>query len=55
MIFQFFQFHINYLIVFLQRARSALRYVNMTAGVLLIAIGAILVTNKLYLISSIGN
>ena len=42
---------INYLIVFLQRARRALRYVNMTAGVLLIAIGAILVSNKLYLFS----
>jgi cytochrome c-type biogenesis protein len=43
---------INFILVFMNRATRALKYVNAAAGVLLILVGLILVTNKLYLFSS---
>lgn len=43
---------INFLLVFMQRATRVLKYVNVVAGILLILVGLVLVTNKLYLFSS---
>jgi len=43
---------INFLLVFMNRATRVLKYVNAAAGVLLILVGLILVTNKLYIFSS---
>ncbi|MCP3954106.1 MAG: cytochrome c biogenesis protein CcdA [Desulfobacterales bacterium] len=40
-------FFINYLIQFLQRVKKAIRVVNVTAGILLIAMGLLLLSNKL--------
>lgn len=42
---------IRYLLAFIKRASKALRYVNTVAGILLIGVGLLLVTNKLYLIN----
>ncbi|MBC8433502.1 MAG: cytochrome c biogenesis protein CcdA [Desulfobacterales bacterium] len=43
---------INFLLVFMKRASQVLKYVNVVAGILLILVGLVLVTNKLYLFSS---
>jgi cytochrome c-type biogenesis protein len=43
---------INFLLVFMKRASKVLKYVNVVAGILLILVGLVLVTNKLYLFSS---
>ena len=43
---------INFLLVFMKRATRVLKYVNVVAGILLILVGLVLVTNKLYLFSS---
>ena len=39
---------INFLLIFIKKASKALKYINTVAGVLLIVVGLILVTNKLY-------
>ncbi len=44
---------INFLLVFMKRASRVLKYVNVVAGILLILVGLVLVTNKLYLFSSL--
>ena len=44
---------INFLLVFMKRASKVLKYVNVVAGILLILVGLVLVTNKLYLFSSL--
>jgi cytochrome c-type biogenesis protein len=43
---------INFLLIFMKRASKVLKYVNVVAGILLILVGLVLVTNKLYLFSS---
>jgi len=43
---------INFLLVFIKKASKALKYVNVVAGILLIIVGLILVSNKLYLFVS---
>jgi len=43
---------INYLLKIIKKATRILKYVNTAAGVLLILVGLILLTNKLYLFSS---
>ena len=40
---------INYLLVFIQKARRAIRYLNITAGSLLIVIGGLLILDMLYI------
>jgi len=42
---------INFLLVFIKKASKFLKYVNVMAGVVLIAVGLILVSNKLYVFS----
>ncbi len=42
---------INFLLVFIRKAVRIIRYVNIFAGVILILVGIILVTNKLYLLT----
>jgi len=44
---------INYLLQFIKRASRVLKYVNAVAGALLILVGLILLTNKLYIFSSL--
>jgi cytochrome c-type biogenesis protein len=44
---------INFLLVFMKRASRVLKYVNVVAGILLILVGLVLVTNKLYIFSSL--
>lgn len=44
---------INFLLVFMKRASQVLKYVNVVAGILLILVGLVLVTNKLYIFSSL--
>lgn len=39
---------INFLLIFIKKASKTLKYINAVAGVLLILVGLILVTNKLY-------
>jgi cytochrome c-type biogenesis protein len=39
---------INFLLIFIGKASKVLKYVNMAAGVVLIVVGLILVSNKLY-------
>jgi cytochrome c-type biogenesis protein len=41
---------INFLLIFIGKASKVLKYVNMVAGVVLIIIGLILVSNKLYVL-----
>ena len=41
---------IHFLLIFIKKASRVLRYVNMAAGVLLIIVGLILVTNKLHVL-----
>jgi len=43
---------INFLLIFIKKASKALKYVNAIAGILLIIVGLILVSNKLYLFVS---
>ena len=43
---------INFLLVFIKKASKALKYVNAVAGILLIIVGLILISNKLYLFVS---
>ncbi len=47
-------FFINYLLKFLQKARKAVRVVNIAAGILLMAMGILLLTNKLSLLMTAG-
>jgi cytochrome c-type biogenesis protein len=42
---------INLLLMFIKKASRALRYFNAAAGILLIVVGLILVTNKLYVLT----
>jgi cytochrome c-type biogenesis protein len=42
---------INFLLIFIKKASKVLRYVNVVAGVVLIVVGLILVSNKLYVFS----
>lgn len=44
---------INFLLIFMKRASRVLKYVNVVAGILLILVGLVLVTNKLYLFISL--
>ncbi len=44
---------INFLLVFIKRATRVLKYVNVVAGILLILVGLVLVTNRLYIFSSL--
>jgi cytochrome c-type biogenesis protein len=39
---------INFLLIFIKKASKVLKYVNVVAGVMLIVVGLILVSNKLY-------
>ena len=43
---------INFLLIFIKKASKALKYVNIVAGILLIIVGLILVSNKLYVFIS---
>ncbi len=43
---------INFLLIFIKKTSKALKYVNAVAGVLLIIVGLLLVSNKLYLFIS---
>jgi len=42
---------INFLLTFIKKASKFLKYVNMVAGVVLIVVGIILVSDKLYVFS----
>ena len=42
---------INFLLIFIKKASKVLKYVNVMAGVVLIVVGLILVSNKLYVFS----
>jgi cytochrome c-type biogenesis protein len=42
---------INFLLIFIKKATKVLKYVNVVAGVVLIVVGLILVSNKLYVFS----
>ena len=42
---------INFLLIFIKKASRVLQYVNTVAGILLIIVGLILVTNKLYVLT----
>ena len=42
---------INFLLIFIKKASKVLKYVNIVAGVVLIVVGMILVSNKLYVFS----
>ncbi len=52
--FLILSFFIHSLVQFLQRAKKAVRYVNITAGILLIVMGLLLLTNKLTLLMFTG-
>ncbi len=43
---------INFILIFIKKASKILKYVNVVAGVVLIVVGLILVSNKLYVFSS---
>jgi cytochrome c-type biogenesis protein len=43
---------INFLLIFIRKASKVLKYVNMVAGVILIVVGIILVSDKLYVFSA---
>jgi len=45
---------VSLLLAFVKKASKALKYVNATAGILLILVGVLLLTNKLYLLSAPG-
>lgn len=42
---------INFLLIFIKKASKVLKYVNAVAGIVLVVVGLILVSNKLYLFS----
>ena len=42
---------INFLLIFIKKASHVLQYINTAAGILLIIVGLILVTNKLYVLT----
>jgi len=42
---------INFLLIFIKKASRVLQYINTVAGILLIIVGLILVTNKLYVLT----
>ena len=42
---------INFLLIFIKKASKVLKYVNVAAGVILIVVGLVLVSNKLYVFS----
>jgi len=42
---------INFLLIFIKKASRVLQYINTAAGILLIIVGLILVTNKLYVLT----
>jgi cytochrome c-type biogenesis protein len=42
---------INFLLIFIKKASKVLKYINVAAGVVLIVVGLILVSNKLYIFS----
>jgi len=42
---------INFLLIFIKKASRVLQYVNTAAGILLIIVGLIVVTNKLYVLT----
>ncbi len=44
-------FFIHFLLIFIQKASRAMKYVNVVAGVLLIVVGLFLVTDKLYILT----
>lgn len=52
--FLILSFFIHYLVQFLQRVKKTVRYVNITAGILLIVMGLLLLTNKLTLLMFTG-
>ena len=52
--FLILSFFIHYLVQFLQKVKKAVRYVNITAGILLIVMGLLLLTNKLTLLMFTG-
>lgn len=43
---------INFLLIFIKKASKVLKYVNVVAGVVLIIVGLILVSNKLYVFTT---
>ena len=45
-------FFINFILIFIKKASTILKYVNVLAGMVLIVVGLILVSNKLYVFSS---
>ena len=45
---------INYLLAFIKKASRVVKPLNVTAGVLLIAVGLLLISDKLYLFSTLG-
>ena len=49
--FIIFSIFINFLLIFIKKASKVLKYVNVVAGVVLIVVGLILVSNKLYVFS----
>lgn len=49
--FLLLSFFVNSLLTFVRKASWSVKYINMTAGVLLLVLGLLLVTNKLNLIS----
>jgi cytochrome c-type biogenesis protein len=49
--FLLLSFFVNSLLTFVRRAAGSVKYINVTAGVLLLILGVLLVTNKLNLIS----
>jgi len=52
--FMILSFFINSLLKFLQRVKKAVRIVNITAGILLIAMGLLLLSNKLGFLAAVG-
>lgn len=52
--FVLISFFIHLLVRFVSRAKKVLRYVNITAGVLLIAVGIILLADRLTLFAALG-
>jgi cytochrome c-type biogenesis protein len=42
---------IHFVLAFIRKANRVIRYVNVTAGILLILMGALLLTNKMYILS----
>jgi cytochrome c-type biogenesis protein len=45
---------IGYLIIFLKKATKTIKYINVFSGIVLVAMGILLLTNKLYLLYTPG-